>query len=140
GRARGAPSSARPTRRARNGDEGRAMTDDSALGRVEGDTRGPRLSIVVLTWNRPHLLAACLRSWTRQTCPAEQFEIIVADDGSDDATRSVVVSFARTRPNLRHVRHFHRGIAATRNLGIRHARGPLVAIVADDYVLDPSYA
>ena len=34
----------------------------------------------------------------------------------------------------------HKGIAAARNNGIVHATGEIVAIVADDYILDPSYA
>ena len=48
--------------------------------------------------------------------------------------------YAASHPQVRHLRHAHRGIAATRNLGIRAARGDLIAIVADDYLLDRSYA
>jgi GT2 family glycosyltransferase len=98
------------------------------------------LSIIVLTYDRPLHLQRCLASLAAQTYPAERLEIVVADDGSADATRAVIEEHAREHANVRHVRHGHRGIPATRNLGLRHARAPLVAIVADDHLLPPIYA
>jgi GT2 family glycosyltransferase len=103
-------------------------------------THEPQLSIVVLTYNRHHLLRDCLQSLVEQDVDWEQIEVIVADDGSTDATSRVVEEFQQKRSRLIHVRHPHKGIPATRNLGIRHASGRLVAIVADDYILAPDYA
>ncbi len=100
----------------------------------------PELSIVVLTYNRAGLLDDCLYSLLRQNQPPERFEVIVADDGSTDGTLDVVLRQRKSNPALRYVRHPHRGIPATRNLGIRAARAPLVAIVADDYLFEPDYA
>ncbi|HYD49390.1 MAG TPA: glycosyltransferase, partial [Terriglobales bacterium] len=74
----------------------------------------PRLSVIVLTFDRPQLLRGCLASLAEQSFPAEQFEIVVADDGSGPETAHVMQSHARTHGNVRHVRHTHRGIAATR--------------------------
>lgn len=102
-------------------------------------TSVPDLSIIVLTYDRPRLLRSCLESLCAQTYPAERFEIVVADDGSSDETAAVVSEYAARHSNVRHVRHPHRGIPATRNLGLRHARAALVAIVADDYELPPTY-
>ena len=101
--------------------------------------RDPALvSVVVLTYNRPGRLERCLDSLLRQEVEAP-FEIVVADDGSESATAAVVAAAARRDPRVRHVRHSHRGIPATRNLGLRHSRGGRVAFVADDYVLAPGY-
>ncbi len=97
------------------------------------------LSIVVLTHNRRPLLADCVHSIASQTV-AERIDVVIADDGSTDDTEAFSLRYARDLPQVRYVRQQHRGIAATRNLGIRHARGAIVAIVADDYLLDPSYA
>jgi len=99
----------------------------------------PELSIVVLTYNRAGLLDDCLHTLLRQNQPAGRFEVIVADDGSTDGTPDVVARHRQAHPVLRYVRHSHRGISATRNLGIRSARAPLVAIVADDYLFAPDY-
>ena len=99
----------------------------------------PALSIVVLTHNRRRLLADCVHSIASQTV-TEGIDVVIADDGSTDDTEAFSRRYARDLPHVRYVRHQHRGIAATRNLGVRHAQGAIVAIVADDYLLDPSYA
>jgi GT2 family glycosyltransferase len=100
----------------------------------------PQLSIIVLTYNRHQLLRDCLQSLLEQDIASQRIEWVVADDGSTDATSRVVKEFRRKYPRLVYARHPHKGIPATRNLGIRHATGRLVAIVADDYILGPDYA
>ena len=100
----------------------------------------PTLSIIVLTYNRRQLLEDCLRSLLAQTYPQETLEIIVSDDGSSDGTRAMVEHMQTRHRHLKYVRQPHRGIPAARNNGIAHATGDLVAIVADDYILDPTYA
>lgn len=114
------------------------MTTATASSTLAGSH--PDLSVIVLTYNRARLLPDCLDSLVAQTYPAERLEIVVADDGSSDVTPDVVAAYSRRHAQVRSVRHEHRGIPATRNLGLRHARGAIVAIVADDYILDPSYA
>jgi GT2 family glycosyltransferase len=111
-------------------------TGDASPGVVEPD---PGLvSVVVLTHDRPRRLARCLASLTAQDADAP-LEIVVADDGSGAETTRVVAAAAARDPRVRHVRQAHRGIPATRNLGLRSASGRRVAFVADDYVLDPGY-
>jgi GT2 family glycosyltransferase len=97
------------------------------------------LSIVVLTHNRRESLRRCLRSLALQDWPAEEFEIIVADDGSSDGTPETVRGLAASQPNLRYYWQVRRGVAGARNLGLRHARGAWIAFVADDYELAPDY-
>jgi GT2 family glycosyltransferase len=101
-------------------------------------TGPPDVSIVVLTHDRPRALTRCLASIAAQRTVAS-WEVIVADDGSGPATAHVVDDARRADPRVRHVRHEHQGIAATRNLGVSAAHGRFVAIVADDYVLAPEY-
>jgi GT2 family glycosyltransferase len=100
----------------------------------------PAISIVVLTHDRERLLEDCLGSIAAQTLLPGQVEVVIADDGSTDGTEAFARRYERDHPHVRYVRQPHRGIAAARNLGIRHARSAIVAIVADDYLLDPSYA
>jgi glycosyltransferase involved in cell wall biosynthesis len=95
-------------------------------------------SIVVLTCNRSALLKDCLLSLLSQRDGGE-YEVIVADDGSQDDTRDVVGSLQGLHENLRYCFQKNRGVAAARNLGLRHARGDLIAFSADDYLFPPDY-
>jgi GT2 family glycosyltransferase len=97
------------------------------------------ISIVVLTYNRRLLLKDCLDSLLRQTSSGAEVEILVADDGSDDGTRELVSQYSAAHANIRWLYHEHQGIAATRNMGILAAQGKIIAIVADDYILDRNY-
>ena len=42
----------------------------------------PAISVIIPTFNRPRELANCLAAFERSNYPADQFEIIVVDDGS----------------------------------------------------------
>jgi len=79
------------------------------------------------SYNRAPLLRWALASYLRQT--AKDFEIVVADDGSEDDTPEVVEQFRRTAPfEVQYVRHEHRGHrrAAILNRGIERCRGSQV--------------
>jgi GT2 family glycosyltransferase len=68
------------------------------------------------------------------------FEVIVVDDGSTDATQSVLAELATEHQWLR-VEHQdpQAGPAAARNRGWRTARAPFVAFTDDDCVPDPAW-
>lgn len=86
-----------------------------------------RVSVVIPAFNAARYLSAAIGSVFAQTIPVA--EIVVVDDGSQDATASVASSF----PGVRVVAQRHRGIAATRNRGIEAASGDWIAFLdADD--------
>src|SRR5579871_4365920 len=97
------------------------------------------VSIIVLTYNRKWLLKDCLDSLLEQNSTGDGLEILVADDGSDDGTEKFVSGYSAAHANIKWLSHSHQGISATRNMGIRAAQGEIIAIVADDYILDRSY-
>src|SRR4029078_7560330 len=72
--------------------------------------------------------------------PRGKPEIIVSDDGSRDGTRAMVERLQTRHPHLKYAGQPHRGIPSARNNGIAHAPGDIVAIVADDSLLEPTYA
>lgn len=96
------------------------------------------VSVVVLTRDRPAKLRRCVSSLLEQDVDIE-FEIIVVDDGSGEAARYANQDLAAAGSQVRVLWQENRGIPAARNLGIRAARGDIIAIVADDYVLHPRY-
>ncbi|MEO5357367.1 MAG: glycosyltransferase [Nitrospirae bacterium YQR-1] len=89
----------------------------------------PLISIVIPTYNRGELIKETLESVLSQTY--QNFEVIIVDDYSEDATESIVKNFKENRIRFLHseVRHV---IAASRNQGIRAAKGELIAFVDSD--------
>jgi GT2 family glycosyltransferase len=93
----------------------------------------PFVSIVVPTWNRAALLADCLGALRQQDFVSENFEIVVVDDGSTDATEETVHRFqALPPPDVRYVRQPHGGANRARNAGVRASKGDPVIFVEDD--------
>ena len=95
------------------------------------------VSVVVPTWRRPDLLRTCLDALVRQDYDPRRYEVIVCDDGPDDATRRTVEAFAAEHlPRGLAIRYVAvtatQGPAGARNAGWRAARAPLIAFTDDD--------
>ena len=102
------------------------------------------VSVIIPTWRRPALLAQCLRAVVTQDFEPARYEIIVCDDGPDDATRETVARFADdAAPRGLAVRYVPvtrtQGPAGARNAGWSTARAPLIAFTDDDTVPDPRW-
>ncbi|MEA3110824.1 MAG: hypothetical protein QOG58_623 [Caballeronia sp.] len=99
--------------------------------------RTPGISVVVPTYRRPAMLERCLASLLTQDYDPARFEIIVCDDGPDDATRASVERIARERaangPRVRYVPvTATQGPAGARNAGWRLSRAAGIAFTDDD--------
>ncbi|MEO8176321.1 MAG: glycosyltransferase family A protein [Sphingomicrobium sp.] len=95
----------------------------------------PRVSAIIIVRDGEQFIAEAIDSVIAQEGPA--FELIVVDDGSSDATETIVQSYAgRLDGRLRvlhHPGHANLGMSASRNLGVADARGDYVAFLdADD--------
>ncbi len=91
----------------------------------------PRFSVVVVTCNRPEVLARTLERLTaqRQRLARDLFEVIVADDSRTTATQELV----KCRfPDAVYVRGPGRGPASNRNAGAAKASGEWLAFIDDD--------
>jgi glycosyltransferase involved in cell wall biosynthesis len=89
---------------------------------------GPLVSVILPAYNAEAFVARAIRSVLAQTY--RPLELIVIDDGSTDGTRRVIDGFA---PEVTVLTQANAGPYAARNLGIAHARGPLIAFAdADD--------
>jgi glycosyltransferase involved in cell wall biosynthesis len=97
------------------------------------------LSVVICTLNREAALRDVLARLARQTLPRDRFEVLVVDDGSDDATPRMMEETMASGllPALTYLRHERRGPGFTQNRGIRAARGPLVLLLCDDMQPQP---
>lgn len=98
------------------------------------DEPRPRVSVVVLTWNRRPLLEQALASVLAQT--AGDLEVLVVDNESADDTEAYVRS--HPDPRVRYLRNANGGnLSVNRNFAIERARGTWVAFCDDDDVWAP---
>jgi glycosyltransferase involved in cell wall biosynthesis len=99
------------------------------------------VSVVIATRNRQMLLAETLKALAAQRWPRHRFEIIVAYNGSTDATRSVVAKAAATAgaPSIAHLFVGQPGKSYAVNAALQAARGELIAFTDDDVVPDPNW-
>jgi glycosyltransferase involved in cell wall biosynthesis len=88
-------------------------------------------SIVIPTRNRPAQLKACLESISRLDYPADRFEVIVVDDGSQTSLERVVSPF-REQIDLTLFSQRNSGPGSARNHGAGKARGRFLAFTDDD--------
>lgn len=93
-------------------------------------TGSPKLSVIIPTYNRSALLRKGLEQLADQTLPRDDFEIIVADDGSSDDTRAVAESF-RDRLPLTYTFQEDLGFrpGAARNAGARLASAAVLVFL-----------
>ena len=93
------------------------------------------VSTIIIFLDAERFLAEAVESVLAQTYPT--WELWLVDDGSTDRSSQLAHDFAAKYPDriqyLEHPGHENRGKSASRNLGLRHARGEYVALLdADD--------
>lgn len=97
----------------------------------------PAVSVVIPHFNQPRALQLCLQSLAEQRYPRGDFEVIVADNRSDDqhALDEALSGFSAARL----VSEPRRGAAHARNAAIAVARGRIFAFIDADCVADPRW-
>ena len=98
-----------------------------------------KVSIVIPTHNQKEILAKTLDYLILQDYPKDQYEIIVVDDGSTDATQEMVKSKMRSKVGLRYLYQKQCGPHFARNLGIKKARGEIIIFVDSDIFTPPNF-
>lgn len=100
----------------------------------------PTSSVIMPAYNAAATIGRAIDSVLAQTDP--DFELIVIDDGSRDATRELVADFAQRDARVRLVALAQNGgVARARNAGIDEARGRYLGFLdADDYWFESKLA
>ena len=93
----------------------------------------PSVSVIVCTRNGSRTLDECLTSLEQLHYP--NFEILVVDDGSTDATRQII----QAHPKARYLFQEPAGLSVARNTGANHAAGEILAYTDDDCVADEDW-
>lgn len=92
----------------------------------------PEVSVIIPARDRPDALIDVLDDLARQDFPRDRFEVLVCDDGSVTDLRNRVEQMKSDGLHLVYLRQPPRGPATARNLGIRNARGDIIAMTDSD--------
>ena len=89
------------------------------------------VSIITPVFNSQYFLKECIESVISQTY--KNWEMLIIDDCSKDASRKIINSFAKKEPRIRSFfLNKNIGPAMARNIGLRNARGNYIAFLDSD--------
>ncbi len=99
-------------------------------------------SVVIPTYNRKPILQKCLQALEVQIFTnilVQDYEVIVVDDGSTDATLAWLAENKLSLPHVRWFEQEHLGPAAARNLGVEKAKGDTIIFIDSDLVVTETF-
>jgi glycosyltransferase involved in cell wall biosynthesis len=91
----------------------------------------PKVSVIIPTYNRPHLIGRAIKSVLDQTY--QNFEIVVIDDSSNEETEKIINNLNDKR--IKYIKNKEReGVAVARNQGVRNSSkdSKYIAFLDDD--------
>jgi glycosyltransferase involved in cell wall biosynthesis len=92
------------------------------------------ISVIIPTFNEEENIAQCLVSLSHQSLPRSEYEIIVVDGGSKDATCEIAKKYAD-----RVFTQTSRKVGGARNDGVMTAKGEIIATTDADCILPPHW-
>lgn len=93
----------------------------------------PTVSIIVSVYNAEGTIGRCIDSILNQTY--REYEAIILDDGSTDASGKICDEYAKKDSRIRVVHKENTGVSDTRNQGIAMARGEFLQFLdSDDWI------
>lgn len=96
-----------------------------------------RFSVIISTCNRAEMLKDAIQGIFNQGFA--DYEIIVSDDASTDATRHVVESFGSAGKIVYLFSDRKLGLSATRNRALKSSRGEYIVLIDDDVILSRNF-
>lgn len=103
-------------------------------------TDQPLVSAVIIFLDGERYLTEAIDSVLGQSY--QELELLLVDDGSSDRSPAIAHEYAERHPGkiqvLTHPGHVNRGMSASRNLGVDHARGDYIAFLDADDVWLPT--
>lgn len=94
---------------------------------------GPIVSIIVPVYNAEKTIQRCVESILGQDF--QDFELLLIDDGSQDASGALCDAFAQQDARVRVLHKENGGVSAARNLGLSQAQGVYLQFLdSDDWI------
>jgi len=90
----------------------------------------PAISIIMPNFNGERFIAQAVKSVLGQTFT--NWELIIIDDFSTDSSAEIITKFL-CDPRIRLIKNpYNQGVAAARNIGIKHAEGQYISFLDSD--------
>lgn len=114
------------------------------------DRRSPSVSVLICTYNRPELLAQCLEALICRTSEKPDQIVIVngGDERADEVVRRLATDNERLTvcghrssviPEIKLIKTVNKNLAASRNVGLPHCTGEIIAMTDDDAEVFPDW-
>ncbi len=105
---------------------------------MAGDKAGkPKISVIMLTYNREALVGRAIESILAQTEPS--FEFIIVDNGSGDNSGKIADEYAAKDSRIKVIHRERGNIGSGRNTGLDAVQGEYVAFIDDDDWTEPDF-
>ena len=113
------------------------MTDNGQILDSDPDPvqKAPMISVCMPVYNAAKYLDKAIRSILNQSF--EDFEFLMADDGSTDGSARILERYAARDPRIRLIRRPHKGLAPTLQELVEEARGEFIARMDGDDIALP---
>lgn len=100
-----------------------------------------KLTVIIPTYNRAHLICDSLDSLCQQNLAAADFEVLVVDNNSNDDTKQVVEAYIANHKDyyIRYIFEPRQGDYFARNRGAEEAQGKYLVFSDDDALFDTNY-
>src|SRR3989338_2915164 len=93
----------------------------------------PKISVIIITYNRAQYIGAAIDSIVGQTF--SDWELVIIDDASTDNTAEIAIKYAAQDSRIKfHHENINLGITKARNLALRLAQGKYIAVLDSDDV------
>lgn len=103
-------------------------------GLYMNDSKNIKVSVIIPTYNRSQSLERALRSIAGLDFPREQFEVVVVDNNSSDATPEVADKFRNVGIPLKYVKETRLSFTVARHTGAEAASGKILSYIDDDVI------
>lgn len=97
------------------------------------EAKNPLVSVILPAFNAENFIASAISSVMDQSW--EHWELLIVNDGSTDATGTVIKSFEDQR--IQYFEQVNRGVSSARNKGLDEASGDFVVFLDADDMLSP---
>lgn len=96
-----------------------------------------KLSIIIPVYNTEKYLKRCLDTVIK--AKIEETEIVIINDGSKDNSLKIIKEYANKYEFIRYINKKNEGLAATKNLGIKVAKGNYISFIDSDDTINENF-
>lgn len=105
--------------------------------RKSADMEEPLITVILGIFNGEKYLTTCLESIIKQSY--SNLEIVLVDDGSDDASGKIVDDYAEKDKRIKAIHQSNSGVSLSRNRAIEESKGEYICIIDQDDQISEDY-